>query len=222
MPDALDHRDHGRDERRVDDEEDERGGQDRRQVVGREVEHARARKVGEQRRARAPATATEIAYCAMLKAILRIGLRRTRSAMRLRQQQARRAPPRRRRRSAARARTSSTWWSRPPPRACRPSAASARRAVRRAAKTISSSSPRCPAPLGPNASTPPHATAPRAVTAATYRLRWVLSLHHFRAFAGGYCRMLRHPHLEPAPRPSTRTTSRLAVNCQSIQLSLHV
>jgi hypothetical protein len=41
--DALDHRDHGRDDRRVDDEEGERRGEDRRQVIGIEVELARAR-----------------------------------------------------------------------------------------------------------------------------------------------------------------------------------
>src|SRR5215218_4365592 len=32
----------------------------------------------------------------------------------------------------------------------------------------------CPSPLGPNTRTPPHVTAPRAVTAATYRVRWRL------------------------------------------------
>ena len=83
LDDALRERDDGRDERAVDDEEDRRDAEDRRSgPSGPNGSAPASRDVGE-RPARSEAAATEIAYCAALKAIFLTGLPLIVSAMML-------------------------------------------------------------------------------------------------------------------------------------------
>ncbi len=208
--DALDHRDDRGDDRRVDDEEDERRRHDRRQVGGRVVEllgprHVRER--GEHQRCRDDGQRV----LRHVEGDLVRGLAPREVGDEVGQQQAgqrrldaagdqQRDRERRRRRSSP-----------PRRRACRPSAAPARRAARRArrrsARARRSGRRRTGRTPERRRTRPPRGRSRRRRSGGGEG-----SASPLPSVDGFHCRMIRHPHLEPAPSPSMKTTSRPAVH----------